>query len=70
MYHEYNKANWKVRKALYETYKHKCTCCGDVILPKNMHVDHIYAEKNEIPMMMISFFILTICFLKDLKLIH
>ena len=49
MYHKYDKSNWKVRKALYETYNHKCACCGDTILPKNMHIDHIYAEKNQIP---------------------
>ena len=48
MYHKYDKSNWKVRKALYETYKHQCACCGYPMLPKNMHVDHIYAVNNEI----------------------
>lgn len=48
MYHKYDKSNWKVRKALYEVYKHKCSCCGDRILPKNMHIDHIYATENKI----------------------
>lgn len=43
MYHPYSKDNPFVRKALYETYSKKCVYCGDLIQPKNMHVDHILA---------------------------
>lgn len=47
MYHSYSKDNTYLRKAIYEVYKHKCVYCGDLILPKNMHVDHILATKAE-----------------------
>lgn len=43
MYHSYSKDNPLVRKALYEAYSKKCVYCGDLIQPKNMHVDHILA---------------------------
>ena len=43
MYHHYSKNNPLVRKAIYEAYSKKCAYCGDLILPKNMHVDHILA---------------------------
>lgn len=43
MYHPYSKDNPLVRKALYEAYSKKCAYCGDLIQPKNMHVDHILA---------------------------
>lgn len=45
MYHRYSKSNPLVRKALYEAYSNKCAYCGDLIQPKNMHVDHILATK-------------------------
>lgn len=41
-----------VRKALYEAYSKKCAYCGDLIQPKNMHIDHILAtnaaDENDI----------------------
>ena len=43
MYHRYSKNDPLVRKALYEAYSKKCAYCGDLIQPKNMHVDHILA---------------------------
>ena len=43
MYHLYPKDNPFVRKALYEAYSRKCAYCGDLLQPKNMHVDHILA---------------------------
>lgn len=43
MYHPYSKDNPLVRKALYEAYSKKCAYCGDLMQPKNMHVDHILA---------------------------
>lgn len=43
MYHHYSKNDPYVRKALYEAYSKKCAYCGDIIQPKNMHVDHILA---------------------------
>ncbi len=43
MYHPYSKDNPFVRKALYEAYSKKCAYCGDLLQPKNMHVDHILA---------------------------
>lgn len=43
MYHHYSKNDPLVRKALYEAYSKKCAYCGDLIQPKNMHVDHILA---------------------------
>lgn len=43
MYHHYSKNDPHVRKALYEAYSKKCAYCGDLIQPKNMHVDHILA---------------------------
>lgn len=48
MYHPYSKDNPLVRKALYETYSKKCVYCGDLIQPKNMHVDHILATNAKI----------------------
>lgn len=45
MYHKYSKNNPHVRKALYEAYSKKCAYCGDLMKPKNMHVDHILATK-------------------------
>jgi len=30
---------------MYEAYSRKCAYCGDLIQPKNMHVDHILATK-------------------------
>lgn len=45
MYHRYSKSDPLVRKALYEAYSNKCAYCGDLIQPKNMHVDHILATK-------------------------
>lgn len=42
-YHPYSKSDPLVRKALYEAYSKKCAYCGDLIQPKNMHVDHILA---------------------------
>ncbi len=42
-YHPYSKNDSLVRKALYEAYSKKCAYCGDLIQPKNMHVDHILA---------------------------
>lgn len=47
MYHPYSKDNPLVRKALYEAYSKKCAYCGDFILPKNMHVDHILATNSK-----------------------
>lgn len=47
MYHPYSKDNPLVRKALYETYSKKCAYCGDLIQPKNMHVDHILATNSK-----------------------
>lgn len=46
MYHEANKDNPYVRKALFESFQHKCVYCGDLVKPKNMHVDHILASKH------------------------
>ena len=43
MYHHYSKNDPLVRKALHEAYSKKCAYCGDLIQPKNMHVDHILA---------------------------
>lgn len=43
MYHHYSKNDPLVRKALYEAYTKKCAYCGDLIQPKNMHIDHILA---------------------------
>lgn len=43
MYHHYSKNDPLLRKALYEAYSKKCAYCGDLIQPKNMHVDHILA---------------------------
>lgn len=43
MYHHYSKNDPLVRKALYEAYSKKCAYCGDLIQPKNMHVDHVLA---------------------------
>ena len=48
MYHSYSKDNPYLRKALYEAHKHKCVYCGDLIIPKNMHVDHILATNAEL----------------------
>ena len=47
MYHPYSKSNPLVRKALYEAYSRKCAYCGDLIQPKNMHVDHILATNSK-----------------------
>lgn len=47
MYHPYSKSDPLVRKALYEAYSRKCAYCGDLILPKNMHVDHILATNSK-----------------------
>lgn len=46
MFHNENKDNPYVRKALFESFKHKCAYCGDLIMPKNMHVDHILASNH------------------------
>ena len=46
MYHVANKDNPYVRKALFESFQHKCVYCGDLVKPKNMHVDHILASKH------------------------
>ena len=46
-YHPYSKNDPLVRKALYEAYSKKCAYCGDLIQPKNMHVDHILATNAE-----------------------
>ena len=46
MFHKENKDNRHVRKALFESFKHKCAYCGDLIMPKNMHVDHILASNH------------------------
>ena len=46
MYHKANKDNPYVRKALFESFQHKCAYCGDLVKPKNMHVDHILASKH------------------------
>ena len=43
MYHPFSKNDPLVRKALYEAYSKKCAYCGDLIQPKNMHIDHILA---------------------------
>lgn len=43
VYHAASKNDSYVRKALYEAYRHKCAYCGDLVQPKNMHVDHILA---------------------------
>lgn len=43
MYHPCSKNDPHIRKALYEAYSNKCSYCGDLIQPKNMHVDHILA---------------------------
>ena len=47
MYHPYSKSDPLVRKALYEAYSKKCAYCGDLIQPKNMHVDHILATNSK-----------------------
>lgn len=47
MYHPYSKNNPLVRKALYEAYSRKCAYCGDLIQPKNMHIDHILATNSK-----------------------
>lgn len=47
MYHPYSKNDPHVRKALYEIYSKKCYYCGDLIKPKNMHVDHILATNSQ-----------------------
>ena len=47
MYHPYSKNDPHVRKALYEIYAKKCFYCGDLIKPKNMHVDHILATNSQ-----------------------
>lgn len=46
-FHRYPKDNPRVRKAIYEAYNHRCVYCGDLLQPKNMHVDHILASKAE-----------------------
>ena len=46
-YHPYSKNDPLVRKALYEAYSKECAYCGDLIQPKNMHVDHILATNAE-----------------------
>ena len=46
MYHKANKDNKYVRKALFESFEHKCAYCGDLVVPKNMHVDHILASNH------------------------
>ena len=46
-YHPYSKNAPLVRKALYEAYSKKCAYCGDLIQPKNMHIDHILATNAE-----------------------
>ncbi len=47
MYHPYPKNNPLLRKALYEAYSKKCAYCGDLMQPKNMHVDHILATNSK-----------------------
>jgi len=48
VYHKANKDNQYVRKALFESFQHKCAYCGDLVKPKNMHVDHILASKHRL----------------------
>lgn len=43
MYEKIDKSVPKLRKAIYESHKHKCAYCGDLVQPKNMQVDHILA---------------------------
>lgn len=43
MYHPYSKDDPLLRKAIYNAYSKKCVYCGDYILPKNLHIDHILA---------------------------
>ena len=47
MYHKFNKDDKPVRKALYEAFNRCCAYCGNMIIPKNMHVDHILASNHK-----------------------
>lgn len=46
MYHEAKKDDPYVRKALFESFQRKCAYCGDLVMPKNMQIDHILASKH------------------------
>lgn len=48
MYEKIDKSEPILRKAIFESHKRKCAYCGDLIMPKNMEVDHILAKKSEI----------------------
>lgn len=47
MYEKIDKSEPALRKALYESHKHKCVYCGDKIVPKNLQVDHILAKNAQ-----------------------
>lgn len=47
MYHQYSKSNTYLRKAIYEEYGKKCYYCGDLVMSKNMHIDHILATNSK-----------------------
>ena len=45
VYHKLSRRDPYLRKALFEVYAEKCAYCGDLLQPKNMHVDHILAAR-------------------------